>query len=181
MTKKFLLISFILLSLSFPSKANFDFNSNCKQAYQAVFDLRLSDAKNLIQKEKKQNPANGIIILLENYVDYFNLLASENKAEYDRLKRFKSSRLSDLEKKDKNSPYYLFAQAEINLQWGMLESRFQDYFSSGITIRKANRLLSANAEKFPEFLPKSKECRINRCNFRLNPVKFEKGIFYIRD
>jgi tetratricopeptide (TPR) repeat protein len=84
------------------------------------------------------------------------LLASENKADYEKLKKLKSSRLSALEKKDKNSPYYLFAQAEINLQWGMLESRFQDYFSSGMDIRKADKLLSANMAKYPEFLPNQK-------------------------
>lgn len=174
MAKKFLLISFILLSLSFQSRANFDFNSNCKQAYQAIFDLRLNDAKNLIQKEKKHNPNNGITILLENYVDYFTLLASENKTDYERLKRLKSSRLSDLEKNDKNSPYYLFSQAEINLQWGMLESRFQDYFSSGIAIRKANRLLSANAEKFPEFLPNQKSAGLIDVIFGSIPSNLKK-------
>lgn len=156
MTKKFLLIPFIILSLSLHSKANFDFNSNCKQAYQAIFDLRLGDAKNLIQKEKRLNPNNGITILLDNYIDYFTLLASENKADYERLKGLKSSRIKALEKQDKNSPYYLFAQAEINLQWGMLESRFQDYLTSALDIRKADKLLSANAAKYPGFLPNKK-------------------------
>lgn len=156
MMKKFLLILLVFLSLNFHSKANFDFNSNCKQAYKAIFDLRLGDARNLIQKEKRQNPNNGITILLDNYVDYFTLLASENKVDYERLKKLKSSRLSALEKQDKNSPYYLFSQAEINLQWGMLQSRFQDYFSSGMDIRKADKLLSANAAKYPDFLPNRK-------------------------
>ncbi len=156
MNRKFLLISFILFFLILDVKANFDFNSNCKQAYRAIFDLRLSDAKNLIEKEKAKNPNNGITLLLENYVDYFTLLASENKSDYERLKRLKSSRLSALEKKDKNSPYYLFTQAEINLQWGMLESKFQDYFSSAMNIRKADKLLSTNAAKHPDFLPNKK-------------------------
>lgn len=146
----------MILLLSLHSKADFDFNSNCKQAYRAIFDLRLNDAKILIQKEKRQNPDNGITILLDNYVDYFTLLTSENKAEYERLRSLKSSRLKALEKQDKNSPYYLFSQAEINLQWGMLESRFQNYFSSGLNIRKADKLLAANEAKFPAFLPNKK-------------------------
>lgn len=156
MVKKFLFIAFVTLCLSFPAKANFDFNSNCKQAYRAIFDLRLNEAKNLILKEKRQNPNNGITILLDNYVDYFTLLASENKADFERLKKLKSSRLSALEQHDKNSPYYLFSQAEINLQWGMLESRFQEYFSAGMAIRKADKLLAANASKYPDFLPNKK-------------------------
>ncbi len=176
MTKKFLLISFILLGLSFPSKANFDFNSNCKQAYQAIFDLRLADAKNLVLKEKKQNPNNGITILLDNYIDYFTLLASENKADYEKLKSLKSSRLSALEKNNKNSPYYLFAQAEIYLQWGMLQSRFKDYLSSGMDIRRADKLLAANAEKYPAFLPNKKSSGLIDVIFGSIPSNL-KGLF----
>lgn len=156
MIKKLLLITLLLSSLSQSSKANFDFNNNCIQAYKAIFDLRLSDAKTLIQNEKKQNPNNGITILLDNYIDYFTIITSENKADYERLKNLKSGRLSALEKQDKNSPYFLFAQAEINLQWGMLKSRFQDYMSSGLDIKRADNLLADNAAKFPSFLPNKK-------------------------
>ena len=157
MIKKIFLISIIILGLCPQSKANFDFNSNCIKAYQAIFDLRINDAKALIQNEKKQNPNNGITILLDNYVDYFTLLTSENKTDYEQLKSLKSSRLSSLSKQDKNSPYYLFAQAEINLQWGLLKARFQDYFSSVIDLKRANNLLSDNAAKYPSFLPNKKD------------------------
>lgn len=176
MVKKTLLVTVLLFSLTLQSKANFDFNSNCIKAYQAIFDLRLSDAKALIQNEKKQNPNNGITILLDNYVDYFTLLASENKADYERLKNLKASRLSALEKQDKNSPYYLFTQAEINLQWGMLKSRFQDYFSSGMDIKKADNLLTENIAKYPSFLPNKKSAGLIDVIFGSIPSNL-KGLF----
>ncbi len=176
MIKKLVLITLLFLGLSLNSKANFDFNSNCIKAYQAIFDLRLSDAKTLIQNEKKQNPNNGITILLDNYVDYFTLLASENKSDYERLKNLKSRRLDALEKQDKSSPYYLFAQAEINLQWGMLKSRFQDYLSSGMDIKRAGSLLSENAAKYPSFLPNRKSSGLIDVIFGSIPSNL-KGIF----
>ena len=176
MIKKLFLITLLFLGCILPSKANFDFNSNCIKAYQAIFDLRLSDAKALIQNEKKQNPNNGITILLDNYIDYFTLLASENKADYERLKNLKSSRLEALENQNKNSPYYLFAQAEINLQWGMLKSRFQDYMSSGLDIRRADNLLSENAAKYPSFLPNKKSSGLIDVIFGSIPSNM-KGIF----
>ncbi|MHB1178068.1 MAG: tetratricopeptide repeat protein [Daejeonella sp.] len=176
MIKKLLLSTLLFLGLSLHSKANFDFNSNCIKAYRAIFDLRLSDAKILVQNEKKQNPNNGITILLDNYIDYFTLLASENKSDYERLKNLKSSRLVALEKQDKNSPYYLFAQAEINLQWGMLKSRFQDYFSSGIDIKRADNLLSDNAAKYPSFLPNKKSSGLIDVIFGSIPSNL-KGLF----
>ncbi|MBK0382224.1 tetratricopeptide repeat protein [Pedobacter sp. SD-b] len=156
MIKKLALVFFLFLGTSLKSKANFDFNDNCINAYQAIFDLRLNDARELIQKEKNQNPNNGITILLDNYIDYFTLLTTEKKSDYERLKNLKSGRLDALENQDKNSPYYLFAQAEVYLQWGMLKSRFQDYFSSGLDIKKADNLLDENAKKYPSFLPNKK-------------------------
>jgi hypothetical protein len=176
MIKKLLLFTFFSLAFSLASKANFDFNNNCIKAYEAIFDLRLSDARALIQNEKKQNPNNGITILLENYIDYFTLLASENKADYERLKNLKSSRLDALEEQDKNSPYYLFAQAEINLQWGMLKSRFQEYMSSGLDIRRADNLLSENAAKYPSFLPNRKSSGLIDVIFGSIPSNL-KGLF----
>lgn len=176
MIKKLLLITLLFLSFSHNSSANFDFNSNCIQAYQAIFDLRLNEAKTLIQNEKRQNPNNGITILLDNYVDYFTLLASENKSEYERLKNFKSSRLDALEKQNKNSPYYLFAQAEINLQWGLLKSRFHDYLSSGMDLRRASILLSENQAKYPTFLPNKKSAGLIDVVFGSIPSNL-KGLF----
>ncbi|HUH19702.1 tetratricopeptide repeat protein [Albibacterium sp.] len=172
--KAFILI--ILLGIEFQASANFDFNARCKQAYQAIFDLRLNDARDLIAQEKLSNPDNGITILLDNYVDYFTILTSENKADYERLKGSKSSRLNALEKLDKDSPYYLFSQAEVNLQWGMLESRFQEYLSAGLTIKKADKLLSSNQTKFTTFLPNKKSSGLIDVIFGSIPSNL-KGIF----
>jgi tetratricopeptide (TPR) repeat protein len=156
MFKKVFLFTVFFALLTTQLKANFDFNNNCIQAYQAIFDLRIQDAQTILKAEKQQHPNNGIIILLENYIDFFSLLVSENKADYERLKNLKSNRLSLLEKQDSKSPYYLFAQAEVNLQWGMLKSRFQDYLSSGLDIKKADNLLRENEKKYPSFLPNQK-------------------------
>lgn len=156
MLKNLILFFIFFLGLSFNASANFDFNNNCVKAYQAIFDLRINDAKSIVKLEKQIHPNNGINILLDNYIDFFSLLISENQADYNNLKNLKSIRLSELEKQDKSSPYYLFAQAEINLQWGMIKGRFQDYLSSGLDIKKADNLLKANEAKFPNFLPNKK-------------------------
>lgn len=175
MVKNLVASTLLLLCFSFSSRANFDFNANCIKAYEAIYDLRLNDAKALIQNEKKQNPGNGITILLDNYVDYFTILTTENKAEYTRLKNLKSGRISALEKQDKNSPYYLFTQAEIHLQWGMLKSRFQDYLAAGMDIKRADNLLSENAKKFPSFLPNKKSAGLIDVIFGALPSNL-KGI-----
>jgi hypothetical protein len=156
MAKKYLLLLFIFLTCTVTARANFSFNANCIDAYKAIYSFRINEAKLLIQKEKEQNPQNGIIILLENYIDYFGLLASESKTDYDRLKDNRSARVSKLGNNEKNSPYYLFSQAEVYMQWGLLKAKFGDYFSSSMDLKKAANLLRDNAQKYPDFLPDQK-------------------------
>lgn len=131
--------------------ANFDFNANCLKAYQHIFEFKLNAASALIANEKHVNPKNSIIPLLENYVDYFYLLTTESKSEFDRLKDNKSKRLDQIEDDDKSSPYYLYAQAEINLQWALIRGRYGEYFTAAREIKRANGLLQDNTKKFPGF------------------------------
>jgi len=143
----------MFLAIQLAAKANFNYDANCTDAYNAILDLRMNDARSMIQKEKQQNPQNGIVILLENYVDYFSLLASENKADYERLKDVRSERLAALEGNDSNSPFYLYSQAEVYLQWSFLKAKFGDYVSSAWDAKKANSLLHDNEDKYPGFIP----------------------------
>jgi tetratricopeptide (TPR) repeat protein len=65
-----------------------------------------------------------------------------------------------LEKEDRKSPYYLYSMAEINLQWAMIRSNFQEFRTAGFEINRANNWLQENAVKFPSFLPNQKELGI---------------------
>jgi len=150
--KIYRLTLFLLFSLlPFAAAANFDFNANCIKAYQNIFELKLGAARALIAAEKKARPQNAIVPLLENYVDYFYLLTTESKTEFDRLEKNKSQRLDQISSDDKNSPYYLYAQAEINLQWALIRGRYGAYFTASREINKANSLLKDNQKKFPGF------------------------------
>jgi len=151
--RKFLLILAVALTSQFSVKAAFVFDNNCVDAYKAILDLRMNDAGALLQKEKQQNPQNGIIILLENYVDYFSLSASESRQDYDRLIDNRAARISALENCDSSSPYYLYAQAQVYLQWSFLKAQFGDFVSSAFDAKKAKGLLSDNEEKYPNFVP----------------------------
>lgn len=156
--RKYLLLVFICFSLN--ANANFDFNANCIKAYKEIFGLRLNAARILIDSEKKRNPQNAVPYLLDNYVDYFDILTTESKSAFDRLKNNRSPRIDRIANDDKNSPYYLFAQAEVHLQWSLVHGLFQEYFTSSVELNKAYRLLQDNAKKFPAFLPNQKDMGI---------------------
>ncbi|WP_299586599.1 lipopolysaccharide assembly protein LapB [Mucilaginibacter sp.] len=175
MIKKYLFVFLFFLFSGLTAKANFVYDATCIDAYKAILSLRMNEARQLIQKEKQLNPQNGIVVLLENYIDYFSLLASENKNDYNRLKENKSNRVSVLEDNDKNSPYYLFSQAEIYLQWSFLKAKFGDYVSSGFDAKKANGLLKDNNKKYPDFLPNQKSLALVNIIFGSIPASF-KGV-----
>ncbi|QNL51189.1 tetratricopeptide repeat protein [Olivibacter sp. SDN3] len=148
-----LLVAVFIFATSNNIQASFDFNMNCQKAYQEALNVRLDIARDYIKKEKQHNPDNKLVYLIENYIDYFHILATDNKAEFDKLKKNKSTRLASLSEADKESPYYLFSQAEINLQWALLRGRYQEYVASAFEIKRAYNMLQENAEKFPDFLP----------------------------
>jgi tetratricopeptide (TPR) repeat protein len=147
------LTAVLFFCLCQPAFANFDFNSNCVQAYKNIISLRLTEGRQLIDKEKALHPQNSITILLDNYYDFFTLLTNENRVDFDRLKGNKSIRIDRLNDEDQNSPYYNYAIAQVNLQWALLHSHFGEYTSAGFEINKAYRLLQNNNKKFPNFLP----------------------------
>lgn len=151
-------VSLILLFLccGLTASANYNFDARCLQAYKAIFDFRLNDARALIQQEKQQYPQNGISTLLDNYIDYISLLTSDNKSDYDKLGSRRSERLNILEDNKDNSPYYLFARAEVYLQWGLIKAKYGDYMSSATDLKKARSLLQDNNKQFPDFLPNKK-------------------------
>jgi hypothetical protein len=155
MSKQFLFI-LILLSRSLTASADYNFDARCLDAYNAIFDFRLNDARSIILQEKKLDPQNGITILLDNYVDYISLLTSDDKHEYDKLKGKKSDRIDQLQDIEEDSPYYLYAQAEIYLQWGLIKGKFGDFTSSAYDLKKARGLLKDNSDKYPDFLPDQK-------------------------
>jgi hypothetical protein len=144
------LFPLFLLSSS-KASANFDFNANCLKAYQQIFELKLNSARQLIAAEKRVHPHNSIVPLLENYVDYFYLLTIESKAEFERLEENKDDRMEQISDDDKSSYYYLYAQAQINLQWALIHGRYGSYLTAAREINRANSQLLENSKKFPGF------------------------------
>jgi tetratricopeptide (TPR) repeat protein len=172
---KYFIFILFFFGIQQKAKANFEFNSNSIAAYQAIFDLRFNEARKYIRDEKVNNPKNGIPILLENYIDYLFLFTSENKIEYEKFKSRKSDRIDAIRDNDKNSPYYLFAQAEIYLQSGMIKAKFGDYMSSTYDFKKAKDLLTENNAKFRDFLPNQKSLGLVEVIFGSIPTNL-KGI-----
>ncbi|SHM05125.1 tol-pal system YbgF family protein [Chitinophaga sp. CF418] len=146
----------LILSISFSVTARqkvFDFNIRCQQAYDAIMQLRLDAGTALLEEEKKTHPDNLIPYFLENYVDFFTLFFNEDATLYVQRKPLRAERLARMEEGPANSPYYLYTQAAIRFQWGMIRVKFSERWDAVWDIRKAYILLKDNQKKFPQFLP----------------------------
>jgi tetratricopeptide (TPR) repeat protein len=132
-------------------EAQYNFDENCRQTYQAVLSLQFAEAHRLIEMEKKADPANLLPVYLENYIDFLTLFIGEDHKVYNLLKAKKSLRINLLEKGRQDSPYYNFCLAEVHIQWAFARLKFGDYTAAAFEIRKAHALFSANEARYPTF------------------------------
>lgn len=145
------LVCFLFVS-ALSAQTRFEFTVNCKTAHEAILGLQFKKAKTILLQERKSNPQNLIPFYLDNYIDFLTVLLSEEKPRFDQLKGNKEIRLDCIEKGDKNSPYYLLTQAEINLQWAFVRIKFNEYLTAALEVNRAYKMLEENKKKFPDFI-----------------------------
>ncbi|MCO5233168.1 MAG: hypothetical protein M9888_05475 [Chitinophagales bacterium] len=170
----FFTIFFIFLAK--PSFAQqFIYNSNCQNAYKAIFKLKINEGKQILFKEKQINPNNYLPYLLENYSDFLVLYISDDIQLYKRLLSKKDERIEILNNGNYNSPFFLYSQASIYLQWAFIKIKYGEYLSSIWDVRKAYSLLKLNKEKYPDFLPNDKDLALLNTLFGAIPDKYKFG------
>ncbi len=146
----------LLFFAPFSTEAKFAFNENCIKAYKSIMSLKVNEGLGYIAIEKKTNPSNKIPILLENYADFLKVLTSETNQSFENFKVNKSTRIDLIQDDDDKSPWYLYAQAEINLQSCINRFKYQEFITGAYELQKAYKQLEENQKKFPDFLPNKK-------------------------
>ena len=152
--KNWILAFLVILTLSQAKSQSvyYQFNDNCKQAYEKLLFLQLDSAQLLIEIEEQENPNNLIPVLLANYRDFLQLVLSENKALFEEIKDRKKDRLNRWEEGPDDNPWFLSGQAQIKLQWAFTRVLFDEYFTAATEINSAYHLLEKNKRLFPQFL-----------------------------
>ncbi|MEO6038936.1 MAG: hypothetical protein ABIQ93_11025 [Saprospiraceae bacterium] len=130
----------------------FDFSPAVQDAYQKAVSLRLGESQAALALLATSEPDNLMPVYIANYVDFLTVFVNENKAEYNRLSKNMDPRLDKISRGDRRSPYYLYTQAQIRLQWAILRLRFSDYLAGASDIKQAYALLEENQRRFPDFV-----------------------------
>lgn len=162
--RSYFLIFFVLSCasvLGYPTAGKyFDFSSSAKDTYLKATGLRLNEAHASLAHLKQNEPDNLIPILIENYLDFLAVFVSDRADDYKKLSKNMDPRLDKIARGDRRSPYYLYCQAEIRLQWAFLRTRFGDYLSAMSDTKQAYALLEENQRRFPNFVANQKSLGI---------------------
>ena len=145
------ILTILFLFLSNPLFASFQMNERMQQSYTHIINLEFEAAQQLLNLELKENFENRMIDIQYNYIDFLTILIGEEEEFFSIAQYSKHDRIYRIQKGDKNSPYYLYAQAEVHLQWAFARLKFEEYLTAAYEIQKAYSLLEENQELFPNF------------------------------
>lgn len=138
------------------TQPGFYFTANCIEAAKNIKVLKLDQARVILVNERVANADNLAVDYLEDFIDYYYLITTQQKSELQRLEKNKEIRINKIKRSAPNSPYFLYAQAEINLHWAMSRIFNQEFVSAAFELRTAYQLLENNHKKFPDFKPNDK-------------------------
>jgi len=170
---------FLLLLFSFfhlLAQKRFEYTPEARQAYDKVLSLRFQEANKLLTQIKSKDPDNLVVYHIENYIDFFSIYINEDEREFHRLKKNKARRLEKLESVDTDSPYYLYAQADVRLQWALARLKFEEYFTAFREVSKAYKLLKKNQKKHPDFMPNLKNLGVLHALVGTIPDNYKWGV-----
>lgn len=146
-----LLTVFFLAATAGRAAGYFDLNAEIRAAYADASSLKIQSARLKLEKLKAGQPDNVLIHYIENYADFFQLFIQEDYALFKKLHRQKARRLDVIKQATADSPYYLFCQAEILLQWATVRLKFDEKIAAAKDVYDAYLLLEKNRKLYPDF------------------------------
>lgn len=174
--KLLLLYLFCLSYILLPAQGYFEYDAKCQSVYKAITNLQFTKAYSGIASLKLESPDNLVVHHLENYLDFFYLYINGDQKSFDRLKPRRAQRIEKVAAGDKDSPYQLYIQAEIYLQWALIRLRFGEQLNGFMDINRANRLLEKNRRRFPDFIPNLKDLGILHAMVGTIPDNYQWGV-----
>lgn len=154
----------------------YDYNEEVQATYELLMDLQLPAAVLALEKLAVNEPTNLAILHLQNYYDFFVVYTSDEEEKYKALKKQRFDRLAQLSKGPEDSPWHLYSQANIRLQWAFLKFRFGDHWSGFLDVKRAFNLLEENVKRFPDFAPNYKDLGILHALIGTVPDQYQWGV-----
>ncbi len=180
LTNLFFITIFLLSALKTQAKSRFEWTAALRSAYDKTLSLRFKEAETDLANIRLKDPDNLLVLHVENYLDFFRVYINEEISEFKKLEKNKDKRLETIEEKgDKASPYYLYLQADIRLQWAVARLKFEEYSAAFFETNKAYKLLETNGKKFPKFMPNKKDLGILHAVVGTIPAEYKWAVSWL--
>jgi len=170
----FFCLSASLSAISHPADAPaapyFRFGEAEQQVYLQLFNLRFSIVRAGIAAIPEQNL---VRLYLENWADVLECVSNQDKDLYIKKLTLREWRLAAVSRSSERSPYYLFLQAEIRLQWALAQAIFDEPLAAAWNVRKAFQLLETNSALYPGFEGNKKSLGVLQVLFGAVPAQYE--------
>ena len=170
----------MLLLAHIPILANnnyyFEYTDLARQAYDNALSLKFDESRRLITNLKSSDPKNLITYHIENYIDFLTVYIAEDEEVFRNFKKDKQHRINKVKTGDQTSPYYLYIQATIRLQIGLVRLKYGEYLPAFQEISRAHKLLKKNQSLYPNFMPNLKDLGILHAIIGTIPSNYQWGI-----
>lgn len=154
-------------------KSIYDFNENCRKAYQLVIDFRFAEAEELLKKEIADHPENAIPHSIRMKRLFLHTFISEEAGDFAAFKEARSALLEKIKSGDEQiSPYPLHFKSETALCYAILKIKFNELLSAGYEFRKAYKLSEENKKKYPTFIQNNKTAGVMHALIGAVPSKY---------
>ncbi|MBL0026183.1 MAG: tetratricopeptide repeat protein [Saprospiraceae bacterium] len=162
MIKLYCILLFVFLQFGHElhCQERFEMTFPLKDAFKDINSLKIKSGRKKLIMVRISDPGNALVYYVENYIDFYTLFIQEDESEYKLLLKNKELRLNKIKKSDSSSPYYLYCQAEIILQWATIKLKFGDRIDAALDVYEAYNLLKKNRDKFPDFVENNKSLSV---------------------
>jgi len=152
------------------------FSPSARLAYDYTMRLRFDDANTELAYLRRTEPDNQISYFIENYIDFFRIFIGEQQSDFDRLEKNKDRRLKLIRQAAPDSPYYLYCQATIYMQWALARLKFDQNIKAFYEIKNAYEALSTNDKKFPGFIANKMNLGVLHAILGTIPPEYQWGV-----
>ncbi|MEO6190313.1 MAG: hypothetical protein ABIO44_08085 [Saprospiraceae bacterium] len=135
------------------------FNAEQKDIYKSIIELDLSEAS-IKLKNCKDYKINLATILLEDYIDFFQLFIFEKESDYIRLIDHKKERLQQIKIAKISEEWSLYLQSEILLHWSLIHLKRNENWKAFTCVNEAFEKLNSCNKYYPQFIYSKKSLGI---------------------
>lgn len=165
-----------LLPLVLPAQNHYQYTPAHIEAYRSLMRLDLDRGMEQIHRLEAGAPQNLVSHHLRSYHGFFAAYTDDQESSFKENKKIRDEALKALQQGPDDSPWHLFLQADVRLQWALLRFRHGEYFAGFWEVKRAYNLLEKNRDRFPDFAPNYKDLGILHALVGTVPDTYKWGL-----